>query len=80
MKKFDIAFVETRRMVIAIEANDQKEAEQLFCNKLRNDDYFCDDIYERLENGVENEEVHVYELGDDEIVDFTYEEMTEEVE
>ena len=79
MKKFDVAYVEERRMVIAIEANDKEEAEKLFLDKLRNDDYFCDDIYERLENGVENEEVHVYDLGDDEIVDYTYEEMTEEV-
>ena len=80
MKKFDVEFVEERRMVIAIDANDKEEAEKLFRDKLRNDDDFCDDIYERLDDGVENEEFHVYELGDDEIVDYTYEEMTEEVE
>lgn len=77
MKKFDVAFTETRRMVIAIEAENEQEAVNLFSAKLLNDDYFCDEVYERLENGVIDEEINAVEIGDDEIVDYTYEQMKE---
>ena len=75
MKKFDIAYTDTRRMVIAIEANTEQEAKDLFVKKLQNDDGFCDEIEERLENGIIDEEVYAYDIDDDEIVDYTYEEM-----
>lgn len=77
MKKFDVAYTETRRMVITIEANSENEAVELFTQRMRNDDYFCDEVAERLENGVIDEETNASEIEDFDDVDYTYAEMTE---
>lgn len=77
MKKFDIAYTEVRRTVVAIEANSEEEAVALFTQRMRNDDYFCDEIAEMLENGVIDEETNATEIDDSEDVDYTYAKMTE---
>ena len=81
MQKFEVMFKEVREAFIAIEANSAEEAEQLFSAKMLNDDYFCDGIYERLENGVVDEDIKATPINDyTRKMDYTYEEMTEEVE
>lgn len=80
MKKFDITCHEEREAFFTIEANDVEEAKRLVAEKIRNDDYFCDEIAERYEMNVIDEEITASEADPDDMVDYTYEEMTEEVE
>ena len=78
MKKFSLTFKQTCQATFNVEANDADEAKQLFADKMRNDDYFCDEVYEYLENGVIDEELTTEEIADDSILDLTYDEMKEE--
>jgi len=77
MKKFDVTYTEIRRTIITIEANNEEEAVELFTQRMQNDDYFCDEIAERLENGVIDDETTAMEIEDFNNVNYTYAEMTE---
>ena len=78
MKKFSITCHEEREAFFTIEANDVEEAKQLVVDKIRNDDYFCDEIAEMYEMNVLNEEIKAYEADPDDTVDYDYAEMTKE--
>ena len=80
LKKFNITMHEEREAMFTIEAESREEAERLVAERIRNDDYFCDDIEERYENGVVNEEIHAYKADDDATVDYDYKEMIGEEE
>ena len=80
MQKFNITMHEEREAFFTIEAESKEEAIRIVQERMQKDDYFCDEVEERYENNVVDEEVHAYLADDDEIVDYTYEEMTKEEE
>lgn len=80
MQKFEVHVHQVRDAYFCTEANSADEAEKLFKQKMRNDDYFVDDVYEVLENGVEEEEITAIPIEYDGTPDYTYEYMTEKNE
>ena len=78
MEKFEVMMRQERVAYFLIEANSAEEAEKLFGAKLRNDDYFVDEVYECLENGIVDEEISATgPIKYDGEVDYTYEQMKE---
>ena len=80
MQKFNIKCVEIRSAVFTIEANSELEAVDLVKNRIRNDDYFCDELAEMYENGVDDEVITAKPADKDDTVDYTYAEMIGEDE
>lgn len=80
MKKFNIKMTETRMSSFVIEAHSEEEAEEIVKKRIKNDDYFCDEIASRYENGVLDEVVEVEPAYEDDQIDFTYAEMIAEGE
>lgn len=80
MQKFMVHVHQVRDAYFYTEANDVKEAEQLFVEKMKNDDYFVDDVYEVLENGTTDEEITAQPVEYDGTPDYTYEYMTKKNE
>lgn len=77
MEKFDVEFRQERVAYFCIEAHNSKEAEQLFADKMLNDDGFVDKVYEVLENGTVDEDIFARPCMYDGRVDYTYEQMKE---
>lgn len=75
MEKFNIRCVETRSAVFTIEAHSELEAVDLIKDRIRNNDYFCDELAEMYENGVEDEVITAHLADEDETVDYTYADM-----
>lgn len=75
MEKFNITMTETRIATFTIEANSELEAVDLVKNRIRNDDYFCDDIEEQYENGVMDEEITAKLADKEDTVDYSYADM-----
>ena len=78
MKKWHLTYTETRQTSFDVEANTAEEAKDLFTDKIKKSDYFCDQVAEYLENGIIDEDIMVSEIPADSIVDLTYDEMKEE--
>lgn len=75
MDKFNITMTETRVATFTIEANSELEAVDLVKNRVRNDDYFCDEVEEMYENGVADEVITAKLADKDDTVDYTYADM-----
>jgi len=77
MQKFEVRVYQEREAFFCIEANSKEEAENLFVSKMRDDDYFVDEVYETLEGGTINEEITAQPVQYDGDPDYTYEQMKE---
>ena len=77
MEKFEVRVYQEREAFFLIEAHSKEEAENLFVSKMRDDDYFVDEVYEVLEGGTINEEITARPITYDGDPDYTYEQMKE---
>ena len=80
MEKYEVKIQQIRESYFCIEANSAEEAERLFANKMRNDDYFVDHVYEVLEGDTVDEEITATPVEYDGKPDFSYKYMTEKEE
>ena len=80
MQKFNITMTETRIAKFTIEAHSEQEAVDLVAQRMRDDDYFCDEVEEMYENWVENEMIESKPAGDNDYIDYTYADMIGEEE
>lgn len=78
MNKYNITMTEQRVAKFTIEAHSKKEAVDLVANRIRDDDYFCDEVEEMYENWVESEIIESNPADADDHVDYTYAEMVGE--
>ncbi len=80
MQKFNITMTETRIAKFTIEAHSEQEAVDLVAQRMRDDDYFCDEVEEMYENWVESEVVESKPADVNDRVDYTYADMIGEEE